>query len=449
MFLNGSPRNEFGVSVLSIERLLLNRSKYCPEYWFKRKIYHRSNTTMPNKSSARLIEACILVSLVAYILFLRKPDAFLNPQLWAEDGPIFLVQQREQGGGALFNEYAGYYLIVPRLIALLSAPISLEHIPTVYNFSALLCTVATSLLILFSRVDLGVPKLLLAISIVLIPNSGEIFANVTNVQWFLAAVIPFLILQCPPVSWKQGLFDGCVVLFIGLTGPFLILSMPLLIWRVIKHWKPKIIELPFYACAGVALFLQAYSLLIHHQQSQGNGFVLKEWLKVCFLKFGSYLYFGKQLPESMPQFLAICAACFLLLTLWGLFLLREEKQQAILVFLTFGLLIFLASLSKASHTVGQIVLIFHPFMAGGRYYFLPFLFLFYTYLIFSYSSPQQLKWIGFTGTILILLSSATAFSGPPLPDFHWKTRIKQLETSSPVEIEIPPGAGWKVKLRPK
>lgn len=96
------------------------------------------------KSYNQLTKASILALLVVLILFLRASDAFFNPQLWAEDGSVFLVQQREQGSVALFNQYSGYYHLVPRLIALLNDNLALKYIPISYNFAALLCIVATS-----------------------------------------------------------------------------------------------------------------------------------------------------------------------------------------------------------------------------------------------------------------------------------------------------------------
>jgi hypothetical protein len=368
--------------------------------------------------------------LLAFILLLRKPDAFLNPQLWAEDGAVFLVEQREDGSQALLNDYGGYYHLIPRLIALFSSVFPLDDIPVVYNYSAVLFILATGLLIHFSRVDLGVPKLLFALSLVLI-------------QWFTAAIIPFLILQRPPESWKQGLLDAIEVFTIGMTGPFMLLATPLIIWRIVQSRKVHRYELPSCACVGLSILLQAHSLLINHPNTPERPLILNDLLHVCFLKFGSYLYFGKQLPESLPLLLSICAVIFLGVTFTAVCFLEKKQKQAIAVFLIFGMLTFFAGLFKASRSVDGDVLAFHPFLAGGRYYFLPFLSLFYTYLILSYSS-QKLKLIGYVGVVSILLSSATAFTFPPLTDFNWKQNVQQLERQQ--EIIVPINPSWKIKL---
>ena len=43
------------------------------------------------------------------VLFARRPETFLNPQLWAEDGFIFFVQADEFGARALTFSWAGYH----------------------------------------------------------------------------------------------------------------------------------------------------------------------------------------------------------------------------------------------------------------------------------------------------------------------------------------------------
>src|SRR5213080_3917895 len=73
------------------------------------------------------------------VLFARRPETFLNPQLWAEDGPIFFVQ----------SAYVGISLLV--LLAVVLA--------------------------LFSpRLDLPA-RPACALAIVLIPHTGEAIGN--------------------------------------------------------------------------------------------------------------------------------------------------------------------------------------------------------------------------------------------------------------------------------
>jgi hypothetical protein len=66
------------------------------------------------------------------VLFARRPETFLNPQLWAEDGPIFFVQADEFGARALTFSWAGYHHFLLRLIAAVSSPLNAQLVPAAY-----------------------------------------------------------------------------------------------------------------------------------------------------------------------------------------------------------------------------------------------------------------------------------------------------------------------------
>jgi hypothetical protein len=58
----------------------------------------------------------------AVLLALRKPWALHTPQLWAEDGSIFLTQDEQMGVRAWWEPYNGYLHLLPRLIAWIASP---------------------------------------------------------------------------------------------------------------------------------------------------------------------------------------------------------------------------------------------------------------------------------------------------------------------------------------
>ena len=83
------------------------------------------------------------------VLFARRPETFLNPQLWAEDGPIFFVQADEFGAHALTFSWAGYHHFLLRLIAVVSSPLNAQLVPAAYVGISLLVLLAV-VLALFS-----------------------------------------------------------------------------------------------------------------------------------------------------------------------------------------------------------------------------------------------------------------------------------------------------------
>ncbi|MBM9590441.1 hypothetical protein JWG41_08300 [Leptospira sp. 201903075] len=91
--------------------------------------------------------------LISFILlYLHRPDSLNHPQLWAEDGTIFLRDEWVIGfPSTIFKLYSGYIHFVPRLIAFISDLFPYELIPFVFNASAILLAAFSVSLFSLSR----------------------------------------------------------------------------------------------------------------------------------------------------------------------------------------------------------------------------------------------------------------------------------------------------------
>ncbi|MBB5047015.1 hypothetical protein HNR60_001767 [Rhodopseudomonas rhenobacensis] len=165
----------------------------------------------------------------ALVLFLRSPDVFINPQFWAEDGPVFWQDQAELGWRALFKPYAGYFNVAPRLVAALASWLNPAHAPRVFGLAAIAltlwsaCTASTCV----DDPRLGV---LLAIGLLLPPiYGGEVFGNVTNTQWLMAPTLALLLASKPAPN--RVAFAAIA----GLSGPFSVFLLPLAAARAIAR----------------------------------------------------------------------------------------------------------------------------------------------------------------------------------------------------------------------
>src|SRR3989304_8909630 len=63
------------------------------------------------------------------LLYLRRPDAFYNPQFFAEDGIILFREAHAYGFASLLVPYSGYYHTFSRLAALAGGLFSLALVP--------------------------------------------------------------------------------------------------------------------------------------------------------------------------------------------------------------------------------------------------------------------------------------------------------------------------------
>src|SRR3954470_24629315 len=185
-----------------------------------------------NRPAARTVWWCVLS---AVLLFLRKPWALHTPQLWAEDGSIFLQQDDDMGVRALWEPYNGYLHMLPRLIAwTASHTADVAWWPAIYNGLAFALHVGVFARLASRRVELPFkPWLMLAFVVVV--NTGEALINVTNLQWVTAFYLVLQLFIAPPTTTGQRISDLAIMLLVGLTGPFAILFFPLFAWRAFRQ----------------------------------------------------------------------------------------------------------------------------------------------------------------------------------------------------------------------
>lgn len=191
----------------------------------------------------------IAASLVACLLiFLRRPDALLNPQFLAEDGTYYYAQAYNLGGlRALFLPAAGYLLITDRLIAAVAVLLPMAWAPALFNVYAILWQAAPVAFLFTRRFDQLIPNWYARVAIALlylaIPNSYELDASVTYIQWHLALLAFLVVIAAPRSGRAWRVFDGAVILLCGLDGPFCLLLAPIILLRWLRVRHPRLLVL--------------------------------------------------------------------------------------------------------------------------------------------------------------------------------------------------------------
>jgi hypothetical protein len=183
----------------------------------------------------------IVIFVISFVLIvLRRIDVIIYPQFWAEDGTVWYQTAYNLGIKSLFIPHTGYFQTTSRLVALISQLLPLSFAPLFFNLCAIIIKIIPILFIFSVRCRKNFSSLLVPTLISLIylflPNSSEVFANITNAHWYLA-IIAFLIVtadKAPNLAWK--IFDIFFLILIGLSGPFIIFLLPIaLIWWWLKR----------------------------------------------------------------------------------------------------------------------------------------------------------------------------------------------------------------------
>lgn len=202
------------------------------------------------------------------VIVLRRPDALLNPQFWAEDGAGWFYEAYVHHGIRPFlTPHSGYLQTSSRLVAWLAQAVPLTRAPLVFSLCAIAMQALPAALLATHRFDDLVPdwraRTLLIGLYLLLPNTLEVHAILTNGMWHLALVTPLLAFARPPVSRTGKVLDVALVLLAGLSGPFSILLAPFLAlywWRHRqRRWLGVILGVDLLA-AAIQVFAVASSL---------------------------------------------------------------------------------------------------------------------------------------------------------------------------------------------
>jgi len=175
--------------------------------------------------------AIAAVWITIFLIRLRAPDVFTHPQMWAEDASLYWLQQYKYGYIMIIKPYAGHLQLLPRLAAQFASFFPYGWAPAVFGMWSVVVTAWAAATI---STALCPPWLGLALGATLLlpphPN-GEVFGNITNLQWLTAPAMA-VIAGTPPLSGRLGPINQvCFTVVAALSGPFAIFLVPIFGWR--------------------------------------------------------------------------------------------------------------------------------------------------------------------------------------------------------------------------
>ncbi len=210
------------------------------------------------------------------MLFSRGPGHLTHPELWAEDGRVWLQQAYQDGAKCLLRPMVGYLQTISRLTAFFALAFPLRWAPLIFAVIAFVIQLLPAILLLAPRGAVLVPslpgRLLMVAYYIGEPNSSEVYVNVTNAMWHLA-LAGFLIVLLPKPRTALGLLTDIVTLALaGLSGPIILFIVPIACWHAIEQrrqpdqGKRLIYAALASACACIQL---GYILLSAHKARHG------------------------------------------------------------------------------------------------------------------------------------------------------------------------------------
>lgn len=169
----------------------------------------------PPRREART-RGALLLALCLAALAAKSPDAWTNPQPWAEDGRVFFAEQQGRPLPLVATPHAGYLVVGQRLAAWPTVALPLALVPRWLCLAAWLLAGVSCASFLWrlrgARLDL-----IAFAALFLSPTSGEVFGNLASAQWFVQLHLLAACFAPRPAG------SALLVLLAALTGPFSVL----------------------------------------------------------------------------------------------------------------------------------------------------------------------------------------------------------------------------------
>jgi len=385
-------------------------------------------------------------AIVLVVLIFRRFDGFVNPQLWAEDGTVFLQQYTDIGAKSIITPYAGYLHTIPRLIVYFfgSLSVNLQYVPMLYSMTCIIFMLLLAYRFLKSANGLSLQnKVLFATVFLYVPLGTEIFMNVTNLIWFTALyMIDFLLVGYKQYDSSRYKLLVAVMLFIvAITGPFSLLLTPIIVLIVLLERKTITLK----QLTPMILIMIGGIIQLICIKTSGNGIgraipgnpeKYHLW-KLIELNIGDLAFASKGLWPEMGDGLKTIISIFLfcgLLYIIGRSYNKINLQRKYILIL--APVVFLGSFVVSFWPMETIALAF----GCPRYYFVPYVCIAWIFII-GVDKIIVAKDILIYGFYFLL--HAKSMRGA-LPDKEWKKQVKEYQNGQRTQIEINP-EGWQYK----
>lgn len=367
------------------------------------------------------------------ILFARRPETLMRAEFRHEDGQVFYLGTFFGSLGSVFEGYQGYVHVVPRLVALASRLFPVEWAPLVTNFLAFAITAGVATFVASKRLSRAIPddrlRLLIAMLLLLLPGSDELFGSITYAPWWLAVFLVARLVATPPRSTWMVVLDGVALLLAGLSSPAVLLIFPLYLWhdRAAARWLV------------VPLVVQAAALAIGNRIAPIGDYDPLTFGQILITRAVLEPLLGARLTGSisnLPDVLEFMLAIGVLGLLTATF--RTLPRAALLA----GTYIVFATVSAgllASPERGAVLL---NTDADQRYFFLAAA-LMATGIMVSVWTMRRRSALLLAA--LLTVGVVVDFRMPMLPDLNWPHASTCIGGPSPCEVPVQQPEVWTIR----
>lgn len=378
----------------------------------------------------------LLAILFFILLYFRRGQQLIYPEVWDEDGTYNIVSFIKYGWLNLFEPVAGYLITIPKLITNISMSISFLYYPEISTYITWFFTIFVALSVVYSPTHLRYP-LFASILIFFIPTDAENFGLPLYTFWF-SAILLFLV-----ALWKKNEKQYIKNLFLficGISSPVIVLLVPIQIYRsiVFKEKNEEFVSL-FIA---VILSVVQISFILKTGTHSTIPMINFDLIYAIIIKFFAFYYMRDVLSEEM--FLFPFGILFLSIIVFYWFYNKKDIYFYILLFL------LVSSIGLSVIRVDPNII--DPVLAGPRYFFFPYILLSWLLLYMINYNKIYTIMISFIILFSILLSMKNFGRNHDI--LEWKRHIVSCQFSTdlyqiPIHFNGDKNLSWSIVLKPE
>lgn len=389
---------------------------------------------------ARVLLFPLIFVFFAGVWALRRPDAFTNPQLWAEDLD-FLIRAEDGYFASLFQPMAGYLHLLLRCIALSGVYLDPAIQPAWYLAACLFFTSLVGNTCLSKRNTMAC-RYLLPVAIAVIPHTGEVPLTLTNLQWITALGLLVTSLKEDPSTVMHWISDCFFVVMVGLTGPFALFVVPIFIYRAyIRRSISSYVLLALAVGVSMVQLWFVYFTLVKPDAPAAMD-VFKTFALVSKRLFGT-AFLGSASYGLGPLTSAVLGACVIAYLAAAIRTLKDSRATYFLLLYFMLAIVFVSAVTKRFDTW-----YFLDIQNGDRYFFVPMVVL--IWIMIGIIARGTRLWVYLPGMVLVaagVVLNIGTFRFAPYKDDRWYDACPGIRRFEEVKVDINPG--WTAQYRRK
>jgi len=399
---------------------------------------HQRSRRVRTKAARRIVAVAIVV---VAVLISRTASALRAPQLIVEDAGVFWLSQYTKGFWAsLFEAYAGYVHVIPRLIAGVADRFPYAWAPIVYVWSAALVTGWTGGTIASLQLPRAMSAML-GVSIVLVAHGGEVWSTPTNLQWVTATALPLVAVTESPESLIARINIFAFVVLASLSGPFSVLMIPIWVYRLVLDSRRTLRDAGLCLVALLCGLFTVSVLVLHVGVSPEGDTHFLGVLRVSLIRSFAEVFLeiaNKVILNVATAKLAVFTCVFVPLAV-SCFIGAHRNVRIVCLYFSCGV----AAATAWHWRIGGAFL--DDYYANERYFYVPMVMLAFSAVTLLFERTRLLKLTGVCLVTVMAVSTVDRFEKVAATDFstEWAEKSRQIG-KQPVEIQYYPG--WRMTV---